>query len=137
LALLESSFKSGRISIARKKLRTRKKVLVDGEKMEEALLNILLNSADAMSKGGTIRIAAGSARHDGRKAARIEIQDTGAGIPLDEVDKIFDPFFSTKTGGVGLGLTNVKRIIEAHEGIIEVHSSVNEGTLFAITVPER
>jgi PAS domain S-box-containing protein len=137
LALLESSFKSGRISIARKKLRTRKKVLVDGEKMEEALLNILLNSADAMSKGGTIRIATGSARHDGRKAVRIEIQDTGAGIPLDEVDKIFDPFFSTKTGGVGLGLTNVKRIIEAHEGIIEVHSSVNEGTLFAITVPER
>jgi len=137
LELLEGSLKGAAIKVVRKKTRGKKTVMLGSEKIEEALLNILLNSIDAMSGGGTLRIATRWVQHGEGRGVRVEIRDTGSGIPPEHLGKIFDPFFSTKTRGVGLGLTNVKSIIEVHGGIVEVESRVCEGTLFTITLPER
>jgi signal transduction histidine kinase len=66
---------------------------------------------------------------------RISIQDSGMGIPNEDMNKLFDPFFSTKEGGVGLGLSIAHRIIDQHHGKIEVESTPGEGTLFTIWLP--
>ena len=71
---------------------------------------------------------------DGRWV-EVAIQDSGAGIPPEDLDKLFDPFFSTKEGGIGLGLSIAHRIIDQHRGKIEVESSFGKGTLFTVWLP--
>jgi signal transduction histidine kinase len=71
----------------------------------------------------------------GNQWIQLSIQDSGIGIPPEDMDKLFDPFFSTKEGGIGLGLSIAHRIIDQHHGRIEVESRVNEGTTFTITIP--
>ncbi len=137
LELLAESLKNAGIKVVRKKSRAKRTVMVDSEKLQEALLNILLNSIDSMTKGGTLRIVSRWVQQPNRKAVGIEIGDTGCGIPVEHLGSIFDPFFSTKTRGVGLGLTNVKTIVELHGGSVQVESSLGEGTRFIITLPER
>lgn len=137
LELLDGSLKSAGIKVIRKKARTKKSLVLDSEKIEEALLNILLNSIDAMPGGGTLQITTRCVRRSEERAVAVKIRDTGSGIAPEHLGKIFDPFFSAKTRGVGLGLTNVRSIIDAHGGIVEVESRVGEGTLFTITLPER
>lgn len=137
LELLDGSLKSAGITVVRKKTRSKKTVMLDSKKIQEALLNLLLNSIDAMPEGGTLQIATRWVRHRKQGAVRVEIRDTGSGIPSEHLGKIFEPFFSSKTRGVGLGLTNVKSIIELHGGIVEAESSVQEGTSFTIILPER
>jgi signal transduction histidine kinase len=66
---------------------------------------------------------------------QVEIKDTGSGISAEQLTMIFEPFFSTKTEGAGLGLSNVKRIVEAHNGTIELESRINQGTSFRIRLP--
>jgi signal transduction histidine kinase len=65
----------------------------------------------------------------------ISIQDSGIGIPGEDIDRLFDPFFSTKDGGIGLGLSIAHRIIEQHHGKIEVESVSGKGTLFTVWLP--
>ncbi|MBN2467802.1 MAG: histidine kinase, partial [Deltaproteobacteria bacterium] len=108
---------------------------LDCEKMEQAILNIVLNSIDAMPKGGRLEIAIGESEYEGRRMMRVDVTDTGIGMSPEQKKKIFDPFFTTKSTGVGLGLSNVKKIIEGHEGVIKVKSKVNEGTTFSFMLP--
>lgn len=111
----------------------------DPQLMRQALLNLLRNSREAMPNGGRIVIKAGRAdEHNDRKAGIwIKIEDTGEGIPEDIRDKIFRPFFSTKTqgSGNGLGLACVWKIIQSHGGTITVDSKVGNGTVFTIVLP--
>ena len=94
--------------------------------MKQVLLNLILNALQAMPGGGRLRIqtlllAPGKGRGTGG-AVEIRVQDTGEGIPAEIQNKIFEPFFSTKEEGIGLGLSVAQRIVEEHQGKIRVES---------------
>lgn len=110
-------------------------MVLDFAKIQEVLLDILVNSMDAMPQGGEIHIAAKEVKTETGPMIEIEIKDTGIGIQQEHLPKIFDPFFSTKTAGSGLGLANVKRIVEAHNGAIDVKSLPSVGTSLKILFP--
>ncbi len=104
--------------------------LLDGEKMVQALINILLNSIEAVAKGGEVRISAVNAG----SLLQINIVDNGPGIAEEDVQYAFDPFFSRKRKGTGLGLANARKIIEAHGGQIELGPAPSGGTSVTIRV---
>lgn len=108
-------------------------ILIDREQMKQVALNLLLNAVQAMPEGGTLALR-GRNSEDGQWI-HISIQDSGMGIPGEDMNKLFDPFFSTKEGGVGLGLSIAHRIIDQHHGKIEVESTPGEGTLFTVWLP--
>jgi len=113
-------------------------IIADGQKLQEVLLNLLLNAAQAMpNEAGRITITAA----EDKKAKEVEIlvKDTGCGIPEDNLPLIFDPFFSTKEVGygTGLGLAVAHGIIEQHKGTLSVASRVGEGSVFTIRLPLR
>jgi PAS domain S-box-containing protein len=106
-------------------------VPVDGHILRSALINLLVNGLQAMPEGGNLNL---SLNKDEEQAV-IGIQDTGVGIALENLDKIFSPFFTTKTFGNGLGLSEVYKAIQAHNGSIEVQSVVGEGSVFTVKIP--
>jgi len=108
-------------------------ILMDREQMKQVALNLLLNAVQAMPRGGTLMLRGRNSK-DGQWIT-ISIQDSGVGIPNEDMNKLFDPFFSTKEGGIGLGLSIAHRIIDQHHGKIEVESDPGEGTLFTIWLP--
>ncbi len=109
---------------------------LDPEKMKQALLNILLNALNAMPRGGEIRMTAriqeDSDIFPGERGVEISISDTGPGISPDDVDYIFDPFFTRNPKGFGLGLSITHTIIEEHDGKIMVESDPGKGACFRI-----
>jgi len=108
-------------------------ILIDREQMKQAILNLLLNAIQAMPGGGHLTLK-GQNSEDGQWI-HLSIQDSGVGIPGEDMNKLFDPFFSTKEGGIGLGLSIAHRIIDQHHGKIEVESTPGEGTLFTVWLP--
>ena len=108
-------------------------VMVDGDQIKQVFLNIILNALQEMPEGGRLEIRA----TDKGKCVDVEFIDTGGGIPDSVKKKIFDPLFTTKAKGVGLGLSVCKTIIEHHEGDIKVQSKVGEGTTFTISLPTQ
>ena len=106
-------------------------VPVDEDELRQVLVNLMENACQAMTSGGTLVV--GTKTQGG--FAEIMIGDTGCGIPQEHVNKIFAPFFTTKSRGTGLGLAVVKKIIDRHQGRIEVKSKVGEGTEFHILLP--
>jgi len=104
---------------------------IDNTLFKQALLNLFINSQQAMPDGGDLMVRTGVS--DG--LARIEITDTGTGIPPEYLDKIFQAYFSPKKGGTGLGLAMARRIITEHNGKISVHSETGKGTSFTILLP--
>ena len=96
-----------------------------------ALLNLCLNALQSMARGGILRIAA--ERRDGW--GHLSVTDSGTGIAPEDLPHVFDPYFTTKPDGVGLGLANVHKIIEAHQGQIEVSSTLGIGTTFEMLLP--
>ena len=111
-------------------------LMLDQDQIKEVLVNLLENAGDAMNDGGTIIIAAkqGVVEPLGHVVV-MTVTDNGPGIPEELQKKIFQPFFSAKEEGTGLGLNIAKRIIEDHGGWISVKSKSNEGTTFTITLP--
>jgi signal transduction histidine kinase len=107
-------------------------VPADASALGNALLNLALNGCQAMPNGGTLRIAA-TAQSDGRIA--LTVSDTGVGIPADQLDKIFNLYFTTKTSGTGIGLAMVYRTVQLHDGDITVASAPGRGTTFTVTLP--
>jgi signal transduction histidine kinase len=107
-------------------------VAADENQLRQALLNLVRNAREAMPSGGKLRVevAAGGAGQ-----VRMSIVDTGSGIPAEHLGKIFDPFFSTKEKGTGLGLALVQQILAEHGGRIEVASPPGGGTTFTLTLP--
>ncbi|MGD8354032.1 MAG: ATP-binding protein, partial [Pseudomonadota bacterium] len=109
-------------------------LLLDQGQMEQVFVNMLVNASQAMENGGQLTLWTGMAV-DGESVI-VGIEDTGVGIPESALDRIFDPFFSTKGAkGTGLGLSVSYGIIEGHGGTIEVRSEVGKGTTFTITIP--
>jgi two-component system, NtrC family, sensor histidine kinase HydH len=106
-------------------------VKLDTEKFHHALLNLLLNAEQAMPEGGSITLQASV--EDSH--VRLDVIDTGPGMPADVVSKVFKPFFTTKPGGNGLGLPIVRKVIEAHGGTLEVQSEPGRGTKFTMRLP--
>ncbi len=105
---------------------------IDPDRLNQCLLNLYLNAIQSMVNGGilTVKCTPGEAEN-----IDIIVSDTGSGIPADQIKKIFDPYYTTKSKGTGLGLAIVQKIIEAHEGYIEVNSAIDEGTSFLISIP--
>jgi two-component system sensor histidine kinase AtoS len=108
-------------------------IQMDREQMKQAILNLLFNAIQAMPAGGQLTLKAKNSE-DGQWI-HLSIQDSGIGIPGEDLNKLFDPFFSTKEGGIGLGLSIVHRIIDQHHGKIEVESAPGKGTLFTVWLP--
>ncbi len=109
----------------------------DAEALKQVFWNLLLNAAQAMPAGGEIKISMEPVRGSGWLATECEIRvsDTGCGIPEDSIGKIFEPFYTTKEEGTGLGLPLAIKVIESHDGTITVQSKANEGTTFTIRLP--
>src|SRR5881392_926853 len=111
------------------------------DQLKQVLLNLLLNAADSMPRGGTITVAtqAGAGAETelfGRDAVQVQVSDTGDGIPDELIAQIFEPFFSTKPGkGTGLGLWVSQGIVQSHGGTMRVRSRLGRGTTFMITLP--
>ncbi|RJQ13285.1 MAG: sensor histidine kinase [Nitrospiraceae bacterium] len=110
-------------------------IMADQMQLQQVFLNLLLNAVDAMSGGGTLTI--NTSRNPDGKAIRIEIGDTGKGINRELVKKIFQPFFTTKAKGTGMGLAITRRIVEEHGGGISIESEQGKGTTFTIVLPVR
>ncbi len=106
-------------------------ISMDPEKLTQALINIMKNGMQAMGRGGTLRIEARSLR-DG---VEVVISDSGSGIPPEQMETIFNYYYTTKEKGVGLGLPIAHRIIEAHGGQLKIESQVGSGTKVIVTLP--
>ena len=111
-------------------------LMVDPEQIKEALVNLLINAREAMPHGGTLTLSAVAAP-DGAAPAAVDIRvvDTGTGISPEHLTQIFDPFFTTKDYGTGLGLTNVKRLVEDNGGQLAIHSTQGQGTEVVLRLP--
>ena len=104
----------------------------DRERMRRALLNLLRNAIQATNPGGTVHLGI---HVDGPNTIEIQVRDNGKGIPEESQDRIFEPFYTTKQKGTGLGLALVKKIVENHGGRIRMSTNSNEGTRFSIRLP--
>lgn len=107
-------------------------VLIDKEQIKQAFINVIFNAVQAMPDGGRLRISTGK---DERNFIKAVFEDTGVGIEEKNLNKIFNPFFTTKDEGTGLGLPIVHRIVDEHNGIINISSKVGEGTALEILLP--
>jgi PAS domain S-box-containing protein len=108
-------------------------VFVDEQKMLRVFNNLVRNANDAMPKGGTLHISASQAG----ETVTLRISDTGVGIKKEHMGKLFSPFFTTKSQGMGLGLPICKRIVEGHSGSISIDSTYRKGTTVTVTLPAK
>jgi len=104
---------------------------VDADILKQAFLNLFINAVQAMGEGGELIIAS---RPEGFRAV-IDVIDTGPGIAVEDQEKIFDAYYTTRPGGTGLGLPMSRRIIEEHDGDIYLHSEPGKGTKFTVLLP--
>ncbi len=125
-------------------------VYIDSQQIQQVLLNLILNAIDAMPDGGNLEVSASpvifhnqkfrspndkEADKHSVKYIEIYVKDSGTGIEKDKLEEIFNPFFTTKPNGLGLGLSIVHRIVEEHQGEIRVQSKKGRGTSFRLTLP--
>ncbi len=124
----------------------------DARLLKQALLNLMINATQAMASAvgnasrepgarpapvGELIIRTRRGEDEDRKPiARLHVIDTGPGIPADVLPKVFNPYFTTKAGGSGLGLPTARRLVEAHGGRLVVHSEVGRGTDFCVVIPQ-
>jgi PAS domain S-box-containing protein len=115
-----------------KNLNGQTKLWGDGELIKQALLNILLNAAEASPEEGSVEL---TLRKGNKGEMVVEIKDRGPGIPSEYLERIFDPFFSLKEKGSGLGLSIAANIMQAHAGTIKVHTGEEQGACFQLIFP--
>lgn len=132
LQLLRPQIEKQRI-IVKKEFQALPPILMDREQMKQVILNLLLNAVQAMPEGGHLSLKGHML--EGGRWVTLSIRDSGVGIPNEDICKLFDPFFSTKEGGVGLGLSIAHRIMDQHHGKIEVESAPGKGTCFMVWLP--
>ncbi|MFI5296203.1 MAG: PAS domain S-box protein [Thermodesulfovibrionales bacterium] len=130
LKLMESGLEDRGITVT-KDFRLQAEVFVDSNRVKEAFVNILSNAVQSISGSGSVSVITYAKGHD----AVVEVRDTGKGIRDSERPFIFNPFFTTKAAGTGLGLAITHRIIQEHNGTIEVESEVGKGSVFRVFIP--
>jgi two-component system sensor histidine kinase AtoS len=133
VVIARATQKNQALSIRVKQLATVPTFTGDETQLEQVLLNLLLNAEKAMPAGGEIEVALDFDRDT--KTVRLEVRDQGTGIPKELQKKIFQPFFTTRTDGVGLGLATCLKNVQYHGGSIEVRSELGRGTAFVIAIP--
>jgi signal transduction histidine kinase len=111
-------------------------VLADPEKLQQMIMNLCLNAVQAMPQGGTLTVLCNKPQRKNKEYASFSISDTGIGIEKDCIDKIFDPFYTTKESGTGLGLAIVKKFVDHHSGYLNIKSKLNEGTTIQVFLPQ-
>jgi signal transduction histidine kinase len=114
-----------------------REILLDPERIEQALVNLLLNALHALPRGGRIYVSARESWDEHGRWGEIRVADNGPGIPKEQVPYVFDPFYSNRAGGVGLGLANVRKIVEAHGGAVVVTQRKPTGACFTLRLPQQ
>jgi two-component system NtrC family sensor kinase len=133
IALVSPKADERRIKID-KNLNCRDSFYLDAEKIEQVIINLLLNGIDSINgTGGKIIVETEILKNE----LYIKVSDSGCGFPEVEIEKLFQPFYSTKRTGTGLGLAISKRIIESHRGRIIVSSEVGKGSIFTLVIPDN
>ncbi|HKT50961.1 MAG TPA: ATP-binding protein [Candidatus Angelobacter sp.] len=125
------------IKIVREYAPSLPRVMIDSELCEQVFTNLISNACEAMSEGGqlTIRAQAGKTAGEREPEVAVEIADTGPGIPAEIKEQVFNPFFTTKKSGVGLGLAIVSKIVDAHGGTVKLVNAPDRGACFRVTIP--
>ena len=141
LTFLSAQLNKKSIKVVKNYARDALQIYADEDKMKQVFLNLFLNGMESMDGGGTLIVDTAFRKHDrllDEDELIVEIRDTGEGIPPDVLPGIFDPFFSTKKTGTGLGLAMVHRIITDHGGIVGVkETKLGKGTCFSLNLPVR
>jgi PAS domain S-box-containing protein len=122
-----------RISMQWKPAARLPQVLVAPDRIRQVFLNLLLNALDAMPEGGQLSVSTGQTRNP--KGVRVVVRDTGQGMSPEVLSRVFEPFYSTKKSGLGLGLFTSRSIVERHGGCIEARSQPGQGTAFTLWLP--
>lgn len=138
--ILDSVLDSIKTNIASKRITVHKRLKaelseidVDDEQIRRVFSNIMINAVESMPRNGQMTVCT---ENNGNYFI-VKIEDTGKGIPDEDIIRIFDPFFSTKPSGIGLGLSTCYGIVVSHSGIIGVESKENKGTIFTISLPTK
>lgn len=131
LELLGPEIENRGVSVKTKLARHLTATPVDATQLQQVLVNLVKNAMQAMTTGGTLTLQTG----ENSEGVWVSVADTGGGIPQEQINRIFEPFYTTKKKGSGLGLMIVQRIVRAHNGRIELDSNVGRGTTFRIWLP--
>jgi signal transduction histidine kinase len=135
LGIVENEFRLRHVGLQLQLAENMSKTLLDENQIEQVFINLLLNAVHAVEEKG--RVIVKSAVDSKQKTVRVEITDNGCGIAANDIEKIFEPFYSTKAKGTGLGLAVSYGIIKNHQGDIRVYSLPGEITRFTVEVPIR
>jgi len=131
LQLLKPELDNRSINVKIRTARQLPSTPIDAGQMQQVLVNLVKNAIQAMTRGGTLTLQTA----EGSDGVWVSVADTGGGIPQEQINRIFEPFYTTKEKGSGLGLMIVQRIMRAHGGRIELESQVGRGTTFRIWLP--
>jgi signal transduction histidine kinase len=140
LELVQHNLRKRAITVVQEMTPDLPAIYADRQKLRQVFLNLLTNACDAMTQGGTLTLRAAPATLDhGEAAERIEVSDTGGGIPPENLEKVLEPFFTTKEEGkgTGLGLAICRRVVQEHDGLIQIASEVGKGTTVRIVLPVK
>jgi PAS domain S-box-containing protein len=129
--LLRPEIENRGVAVKTKLARNLTATPVDATQLQQVLVNLTKNASQAMTTGGTLTLQTGETNDD----VWVSVADTGGGIPQEQINRIFEPFYTTKKKGSGLGLMIVQRIVRAHNGRIELESHVGKGTTFRVWLP--
>ncbi|UCE43288.1 MAG: HAMP domain-containing protein [Candidatus Aminicenantes bacterium] len=135
IKMIRNTLKLKDVELAKKVQEGLPQVFVDGDKIRQVLLNILHNACEAVDNGGKITISLSLLKGRRGQKVRIRISDNGPGIPIKERENIFEPFYTTKSTGIGLGLANARKIIVQHKGSIRIGENEEPGACFDILIP--
>ena len=133
LNILENEFKLNRVKLNKNLAEDMPETMLDGNQIEQVFVNLIINSLQALPEGGIVSVT--SSINPAKEMVTVEIADNGYGIEKEALNKIFEPFYSTKPKGTGLGLSVSYGIIRKHQGHIEVDSEQGKGTRFLIEIP--
>lgn len=133
LALIKGEFEAKGIQLKADIPSASFAIIADGPKLKQALMNMLLNALQATPAGGTVTVTLEQRKGE----CRLEVKDTGPGIDPDKLEQIFDPYFTTKEKGMGLGLYVAQEIVQEHGGRLEVKSQPGQGASFILVIPTK
>ena len=137
--LAETKAKRGTIAVAIDSSAALPTIRADHYQLTQLFTNLLINAYEAMDGTGRIEIGVSAVHQDdggdGRAAVRVDLSDNGPGMSDEVAHRVFDPFYTTKPQGTGLGLAIVRKIVDAHDGQIDLRTTLGSGTLVRVTLP--